>query len=107
MHYQKHVFFCTNQKDPGKPCCANHQATQAVAYVKAQLKEKHATGPGKIRISPSGCLGRCRLGPCVVIYPEGVWYRYQDQADLDRIISEHLLQGTVVKSLLIDSPDAD
>jgi (2Fe-2S) ferredoxin len=43
-------------------------------------------GPNKIRVSASGCLGRCKLGPCVVIYPENKWFTYQNRSDVDRII---------------------
>jgi (2Fe-2S) ferredoxin len=37
----------------------------------------------------------------VVVYPEGVWYTYVDRADIDEIISEHLVQGKVVERLRI------
>lgn len=102
MHYQKHVFMCTNQKVPGKQCCANHGAQEAVQYLKEQLLERGLHGPGKIRVSQSGCLGRCSQGPCVVIYPEGVWYRYDSLSDLDEIIEQHILRDKTVEHLLMD-----
>lgn len=72
-------------------------------YLKMRLLELDLFGPGKIRVSKSGCLGRCSLGPCVVIYPEGVWYRYTSTADIDEIIDLHLLKNTVVTPLLIEN----
>ena len=56
---------------------------------------------GGVRINIAGCLGRCELGPTVVVYPDGVWYTYVDKEDLDEIIDEHLLNGRVVERLLI------
>ena len=44
-------------------------------------------------------MGRCDEGPVIVVYPEGVWYTYVDEEDLDEIIEEHLLKGNVVKRL--------
>jgi (2Fe-2S) ferredoxin len=37
----------------------------------------------------------------MVIYPEGIWYRYIDQEDVDEIIEEHLLKGITVSRLLV------
>ncbi len=59
-------------------------------------------GPGKFRVSKSGCLGRCSVGPSLVIYPEGLWYTYTSFADLDEIIATYLVAGDVVERLLID-----
>lgn len=101
MHYQRHIFLCTNQKAPEKPCCANKGGESFFDYMKAKLIERSLHGPGKIRISKSGCLGRCHLGPCVVIYPEGTWYTYATTDDLDEIIENHLLSGRLIERLLL------
>ena len=100
-HYARHVFVCTNQKKDGKICCANQGGLPYFEYLKEKLRVLDKSGPGKIRVSQSGCLGRCSLGPCLVIYPEGVWYTYQSFADLDQIIEGPLLNNTVVPCLLI------
>jgi (2Fe-2S) ferredoxin len=34
-----------------------------------------------------------------VVYPEGTWYTYVDQADIDEILREHLQHGRVVERL--------
>jgi len=49
----------------------------------------------------AGCLDRCEEGPTVVVYPEGVWYRYADQRDIDEIVDSHLVNGRVVERLRI------
>jgi (2Fe-2S) ferredoxin len=37
----------------------------------------------------------------MVVYPEGVWYRYVDATDIDEIIDEHLLHNRPVERLKI------
>jgi (2Fe-2S) ferredoxin len=100
--YNYHLFFCTNQREPGEACCANFNARQVRDYAKKRLKELGLHGPGGVRVNIAGCLGRCELGPVLVVYPEGTWYTYVDEEDIDDIIAQHLQQGKVVKRLLID-----
>lgn len=104
LYYKKHIFVCTNQKDPGKACCANTGGEAYFKYLKDQLLKKGLHGPGLFRVSKSKCLGRCNSGPCIVIYPEGTWYTYSSFADLDSIINQHLIAGLRVEHLLMQSP---
>lgn len=101
-YYNKHVMLCTNQKPAGKQCCANSGGEEFFSYMKSRLLELEMHGPGKFRVSKSGCLGRCSSGPCIVIYPEGVWYSYSSPDDIDKIIDNHLIAGKIVHSLLIE-----
>ena len=87
---------------PGKACCANSGGEVFFDYLKTRLLELEMFGPGKVRVSKSGCLGRCSLGPCIVVYPEGTWYTYASMADIDDIIESHLIHNKVVSQLLID-----
>jgi len=99
--YKHHLFFCTNQREGGRPCCADNGAEDMRDYAKKRIKKLDESGQGKIRINNAGCLDRCEEGPCLVVYPEGVWYTYIDEEDIDEIIDSHLLQGTVVERLKI------
>lgn len=99
--FQHHVFFCLNQRDEGRPCCMNKGAQQVQEYAKKRIKELELNGPGKVRINKAGCMDRCEEGPVLVVYPEGVWYTYVDQHDIDEIIDEHLIKGKVVDRLKI------
>ena len=40
----------------------------------------------------------------MVIYPEGVWYRYESQQDIDEILQTHLVEGGRVTRLMLQ-PD--
>lgn len=100
-YYQRHVFFCCNQREAGHPrgCCNDKGATRLRDYAKQRVKELGLAGESKLRINQAGCLDRCERGPCVVVYPEGVWYNYLDEEDVDEIIDSHLVQGKIVERL--------
>jgi len=98
-YYRYHVFFCGNQRDAGKTCCNNYGASFWSDYMKRRIREKGLTGKGGIRINKTGCLGRCGDAPNIVIYPDGVWYKYYGKDDIDEIIEQHLEGGRVVERL--------
>ncbi|GAB4126432.1 MAG: NAD(P)H-dependent oxidoreductase subunit E [Sideroxydans sp.] len=101
-YYDKHVFFCTNQRAPGEDCCNNHGAQKARDYVKDRVKALGlSTHHNRIRINSAGCMDRCDEGPVLVVYPEGIWYTYVDEQDLDEIIESHLKNGKIVERLKI------
>ncbi len=100
-YYRHHLFFCTNFREDGRPCCQNHQADQARDYIKNKIKKLGESGPGRIRVNKAGCLDRCVDGPVLVVYPEAVWYRYEQYSDLDEIVERHLLKGEIVERLQI------
>lgn len=100
-YYQHHVFFCLNQRDDGRPCCAARGAAPMQEYAKRRIKELGLNGEGRVRINKAGCMDRCEEGPVMVVYPEGVWYTYVDQEDIEEIIQSHLVNGRVVERLKI------
>ena len=105
-YYRHHVFFCTNQREPDasgnlRVCCASKGASQLRDYAKKKVKGLGLAGTGAVRVNNAGCLDRCEEGPCVVVYPEGVWYTYVDEHDIDEIVESHLKNGTVVERLKI------
>ena len=99
-YYERHIFFCLNERKNGEACCADHQAQAAFDRCKQQVKEAGLAGPGKVRVNKAGCLDRCAAGPVAVVYPEGVWYTYVDADDVDEIVESHLKNGQVVTRLL-------
>jgi len=52
-------------------------------------------------VNQAGCLDRCELGPCAVLYPEGVWYKLDSFEAVDKVLDEHISQGRRVKELLL------
>ena len=100
-YYKHHVFFCLNQREGGRPCCAASGAEAAFDHCKQAVKAAGLAGPGHVRVNRAGCLDRCEEGPVCVVYPEGVWYTYVDQHDIDDIVESHLKHGEVVERLLL------
>jgi (2Fe-2S) ferredoxin len=86
-YYTHHIFFCQNERpaDAPRPCCAAGGAEHAAKHVKNRVKELGLSG--------------CEEGPCAVVYPEGVWYHYVDEHDLDEIVDSHLKNGVPVARL--------
>jgi len=100
-YYERHIFFCLNQRENGEASCAENGAQAAFDHCKARVKGERLNGPGKVRVNKAGCLDRCAGGPVAVVYPEAVWYTYVDRADIDEIVDSHLKQGRVVERLLL------
>jgi (2Fe-2S) ferredoxin len=99
-YYERHIFFCLNERKNGEACCAQHRAQQAFDRCKALVKAQGLAGPGQVRVNKAGCLDRCAAGPVAVVYPEAVWYTYVDDEDIDEIVESHLKNGRVVERLL-------
>lgn len=102
-YYRKHIFFCTNvrDEDAARPSCGRCGSEALRLYVKGRVKELGLAGKGGIRVNSAGCLDRCEEGPVAVVYPEGVWYTYVDEEDLDEIVDSHLVNGEPVDRLKI------
>jgi (2Fe-2S) ferredoxin len=103
-YYERHIFFCLNERPNGEACCATHNAQAAFDRCKSQVKAAGLAGPGAVRVNKAGCLDRCAAGPVAVVYPEAVWYTYVDIADIDEIVDSHLKHGRVVERLQL-APD--
>ena len=69
--------------------------------VRRALKEElRAAGMnGEVRIDPVGCLGLCKHGPNVVVYPGGSWYLGLGKEDVPEVVERHLKGGEPVERL--------
>ncbi len=59
-------------------------------------------GVRRIRINHAGCLNVCEHGPTMVIYPDGIWYRYETDADIEEILRCHVIGGRQVERLKLE-----
>lgn len=101
-YYQYHVFFCINRRNDDRKCCEQGDAHALRDYAKAKIKALKLSGKGQIRINTAGCLDRCGLGPVIVVYPDEVWYHYQNEADINEIVEQHLIHHKPVRRLMLD-----
>lgn len=100
LYFRQHIFACTNQRPAGhkRGCCFDKGAEDIRNYMKKRAKDMGLEG---VRVNNAGCLDRCELGPCFVIYPEGVWYAPKTEADVDEILDTHVRQGGRVERLML------
>lgn len=99
-YYKKHLFICTNKRTNFR-CCAQGDSAALHEYAKRRARAVNAQEIGRIRINRAGCMGRCEHGPVAVVYPDGAWYAYRTKADIDEIISEHIVNNRPVERLLL------
>ncbi|RYF65462.1 MAG: (2Fe-2S) ferredoxin domain-containing protein, partial [Comamonadaceae bacterium] len=78
-----------------------HNAQEGFDRCKSRVKAEGLAGVGKVRVNKAGCLDRCAGGPVAVVYPEGVWYTFVDNDDVDEIVESHLKNGQVVERLVL------
>ena len=108
LFYKQHIFMCTNARPAGHPrgsCSARAEPAGGVEKLRAYAREKaRQLGIDSIRWNAAGCLDRCEFGPNMVIYPEGVWYRYESTQDIDEILETHVKNGGRVGRLMLQ-PD--
>lgn len=104
-NYRKHVFVCQNLRDvaSGKNFCGDEGKA-----IRDKLKQE-ITKRGlkkEVRINSAGCLGQCKHGPAMVIYPEGTWYGHLRLEDTEELLQKSILDDKIIERLLIN-PDKD
>jgi (2Fe-2S) ferredoxin len=106
LFYRKHVFVCLNERAPGHPrgCCKEKGSVEMRGYMKQRVSELKVEG---VRINQALCLDRCELGPNMVIYPEGTWYTFANQSDIDEIIETHLVRDDRVERLMLGVDESE
>ena len=102
-YYERHIFFCVNDRGPDsdRPYCNQCGSAKVREYAKKKVNGLGISGEDRVRVNQAGCLDRCEEGPVCVVYPEGTWYTYVDEADVDEIIDSHLVNGKPVDRLMI------
>ena len=99
MKYKKHIFICINERDANlKKSCSSLGLSIRNKFVQ-ELKKKNIIH--EVRANKSGCLSECAIGPIVVIYPQGIWYRNVSLNDVSEIIEKSIIDDEVIERLLI------
>ncbi|MCY3802673.1 MAG: NAD(P)H-dependent oxidoreductase subunit E [Chloroflexi bacterium] len=92
--HKHHVLFCMG------PRCTSQDSGELLDRLHTTLERRRMlSGPDQVRITRTGCLYPCNLGPLMVVYPDGAWYCALDDEAIDRVVERHLEGGTVLDEL--------
>ena len=95
--FAHHVLVCMQQKIEDKPYCTDHGSEEVLQELHRQLRERGLLD--QVLVTPCGCLGLCRQGPNMVVYPAGTWYSHVAVGDIKEIVAAHLEGGEPVANL--------
>ena len=94
-----HFFVCINERPANSPLPSCLPAGGKRVY-EAFVREIARLGyPPGLKVTASGCLTPCQIGPNVVVYPESVWYAQVAPEDVAEIVAAHR-NGEIVARLL-------
>ena len=101
-----HVFVCN-----GKSCAAVGSLEVKEAFARElesrnlrQGKESKGRNPlGEVVLTDCGSVGFCSIGPCVLVYPEGVLYGGVTKDDVVEIFDSHLNGDVPVERLRVSA----
>src|SRR5262245_21866051 len=86
--YERTIFVCCNEREPGEDACANRGSAQLQKDLKARVKDLGLKG--RVRVSRAMCFGLCAEGPNICVMPDNIWYRNVGPDDLSEIIARHV-----------------
>lgn len=89
--YEAHVLVCQGGD------CKKRGAKDTRKALKGELRA--AGMNGDVRVDCVECLGLCKYGPNVVVYPSGTWYLGLDEDRVPEVVDRHLQNGEPVEDL--------
>lgn len=92
--YDSHVLVCKGGD------CTKKGGKETKKALKSELRAKGMNGD--VRVDSVECLGLCKQGPNVIVYPEGSWYLGLKERDVPQVVEEHLQEGEPVERLAAD-----
>ena len=85
--YKSHLFICSSCKYQEEGATVEGIGNQLKKDIKKKVKELMPNDKS-IRVSTSGCMGKCKSGVAAVIYPESKWFLDLRPEDEHRVIDE-------------------
>ncbi len=93
--YSRHLVICTGTR------CTQGEAQSLFDSLGEKFKAAGIDkGDLRVKRTRATCFATCKSGPLMAVQPDGVWYYNVTDANMDRIIREHLVGGVVVEDLV-------
>lgn len=89
--YDAHVLVCQGGD------CKKRGAKDTRKAFKSELRA--AGMNGEVRVDCVDCLGLCKQGPNVIVYPSGTWYLGLDEGRVPEVVDQHIQNGAPVEDL--------
>lgn len=89
--HDAHVLIC------GGGDCKKRGARQLRRSLKGELRAEDMLGD--VRVDSVDCLGLCKHGPNLVVYPGGTWYLGLGDEEIPQVVKRHLMRGEPVEEL--------
>lgn len=103
--WKHHVFVCTNKRPPGHPkgSCGDARPGGSCNDVLMAFNDEIERLElfETVKVNSSSCLGPCRSGPTLVVYPENTWYGAVKKEDVREIVQSHFVEGRPVARLVL------
>jgi len=99
-----HLLLCAT---PAKALCCPDPAVGAASWdtLKRLVREWGLEDPGRpggiVLRTKADCLRICAEGPILLIWPEGIVYGGVTPERIERILREHLLQGSPIEPWIV------
>jgi len=96
-----YIFKCEQSSPPGmpKPSCVTQDTQGLFNHMSSALMEKGIMGP--VQPIRTSCLGRCQMGPVMLVEPGHFMYVQLSKEKIDRIVDEHIIGGNPIEEYLI------
>jgi len=89
--YDAHVLVCKGGD------CKKRGSKAVRGALKAELRAERMNRD--VRVDSVDCLGLCKHGPNLVVYPGGTWYLGVVEQDVPEVVQRHLKNGEPVEHL--------
>jgi (2Fe-2S) ferredoxin len=96
-----YIFKCEQSSPPNmpKPSCVSEDTKDLFNHMAQSMMQKGLMGP--VQVIRTSCLGRCQMGPVMLIEPGHHMYVGLNKEKIDKIIDEHLVGGNPITEYLI------
>lgn len=82
--YEKIVFVCCNQREPGRDSCGPRGAEALLERRKRAIRENGLYS--RVRVSRALCRGLCSIGPNLTIQPDNIGFHGVTEQDLAEVL---------------------